>query len=301
MRLRAMLLLLAGTVAMPLSQGCAPNQTGEVGEGSRVRSSPELRQAWNVIRGAQSRRLERLSTFSSSGQVTMRWQEDGRGRWEQADARIWWSMPGRMALRLSRVGSRLAMAGWNNDVWWVFDEMSDETALSIFPVDLLGQGEDRLMSPPLLLALAGLVEFPVDPPRDFESLEDGVFGFTVSNLRLGTGGRSPVALGLSAYVELDRSGPRRMELRGSTGKVVARSELDDRRSVECRGLAQGAWPVLAYQIRASMPGSEGADSRVTVSIDRPLAGGDVPERVFDLEAVRTSVQPDVVIDQRGDG
>ena len=85
------------------------------------------------------------------------------------------------------------------------------------------------------------------------------------------------------------------------GKVVARSDLDDRRSVECRGVAQGAWPVLAYQIRASMPGGAAGDSRVTVSIDRPLAGGSVPERVFDLEAVRASVKPEVVNDQRGDG
>ena len=301
MRLRAIFFLLAGTMTLLVPGGCAPNQAGEVGGGSPAMSSPELRQAWNVIRGAQSRRLERLSTFSSSGQLTMRWQEDGRNRWEQADARIWWSMPGRMALRLSRVGSRLVMAGWNNDVWWVFDEMSDDTTLSIFPVDLLGQGEDRLMSPPLLLALAGLIEFPTDPPADFKTLDDGVFGFTVSNLRLGAGGRSGMAMGLNAYVELDRSGPRRMELRGPAGEVVAMSDLDDRRSVECRGVAQGAWPVLAYQIRASMPGAAGVDSRVTVSIDRPLAGGSVPERVFDLEAVRSSVQPKVVIDQRGDG
>ena len=80
MRLRAIFFLLAGTMTLLVPGGCAPNQAGEVGGGSPAMSSPELRQAWNVIRGAQSRRLERLSTFSSSGQLTMRWQEDGRNR-----------------------------------------------------------------------------------------------------------------------------------------------------------------------------------------------------------------------------
>ncbi|MCH2161821.1 MAG: hypothetical protein MK085_08105 [Phycisphaerales bacterium] len=288
-------LLLLAAVPLGCAQGIARNQPGGHDNPVRV-APPEVQRAWSVIRNAQASRLEALDHFATSAQLSLAWREDGRDRWEQADARIWWTLPDRMALRLSRVGTRLLMAGWRGDTWWVFDETGDDTTLSIFPLSGRGQGEDRLLSPPMLLVLTGLLPFPEEPPADLALVGEDVFRFTIRGLAA-DGEGSLRGLGLSAEVELDARGPRRLVLR-SGDREVARSELDRRTPVERDGSAMGAWPVLPFVVNAVFPGPEGHDGRMILSIDRPRAGKEPPARLFDLDGLTRSIEPASVEDQR---
>ena len=99
-----------------------------------TRGNPEIPgtgEYWEVISRAQSERLEALSVFSSAGTVTLRWTDADGSHVEQADHRLWKSSADRAAIRLSKVGSSLFLAGWNGDRWWVFDETGDESVLRI--------------------------------------------------------------------------------------------------------------------------------------------------------------------------
>ena len=253
--------------------------------------------AWALIRKAQDTRLKRLSKFSSSGQFTLRWFEDDSRRWEQLDARLWWQLPDRMAMRLSTLGSRLALAGWNGPEWWVFDETGDQPRLSIFDMIDRGSGENQLLSPPLLFCLAGLVPFPEAKPPDLRSSSSGTVRFTIQTVNILVADRR-VSMGLAARFELDSSGPRSVELIAIDGSIVARSTLTRLRPVECRGQPQGAWPSLPFRIHMVMPSDTGRNSEAKLSLDRPYAGGDVPSRMFDLLELEKNLKPAVTNDER---
>ena len=258
---------------------------------------PGNAQAWSILRTAQARRLERLATFSSSGQFTLRWYEGEERQWEQLDQRLWWRLPDRMAIRLSTLGSRIALAGWHGRRWWVFDETGEEIHLSIFDLTARGTGENQLLSPPLLFCLAGLVEFPEVVPRDLATTSSGIVRFTLDPVAL-TVGEARVSMGLAARFELDTSGPRSVQLVAADGSVVARSELTRIMPVECRGVAQGAWPNMPFRIHMVMPSASGKDSEARLTLDRPFAGGDVPGRMFDLDRLVTMIKPASTSDER---
>ena len=260
-------------------------------------SEPMLAQAWSVLKQAQDARLERLSTFTSSGQFTLRWFEGDNRRWEQLDARQWWNLPDQMAIRLSNLGSRLALAGWSGRNWWVFNEAGDEPSLSIFDMTSRGSGENQLLSPPLLFCLAGLVPFPTAMPVDLASSASGRFRFTIQSVNFMVDGRM-VSMGLAARFELHSNGPHSVELIAPDGTTVARSALSKIKPVECRGQPQGAWPNLPFRIHMVMPSGTGKDSEATLSLDRPYAGGDVPGKMFDLDALKEAIKPSTIDDYR---
>ena len=254
-------------------------------------------QAWSILRNAQAQRLKRLSTFSSSGQFTLRWYEGEKRQWEQLDQRIWWQLPDRMAIRLSTLGSRIALAGWNGRSWWVFDETREEIHLSIFSVTARGTGENQLLSPPLLLCLAGLVPFPEKPPADLAVSSSGVVRFTLDPISVHVG-KNPVSMELAARIELDPAGPRSVELLAGDGSVVARSTLSKIMPVECRGVAQGAWPNVPFRMHMVMPSETGKNSEARLTLDRPFAGGEVPTTMFDLDQLVARIAPASTSDQR---
>lgn len=278
--------------------GCdAPQSSSKTTSQSADMAPSVLKDAWSVLKKAQDTRLERLSTFLSSGQFTLRWYEDDGRRWEQLDMRVWWSLPDRMAIRLSNVGSRLALAGWNGRTWWVFDETGDEPRLSIFDMASRGTGENQLLSPPLLFCLAGLVSFPSTMPADFSVPARGAFRFTIPSVGFEVNDRV-VSLGLAARFNLNSQGPQTVELIAADGTTVARSVLSNIKPVECRGQPQGAWPNMPYRVLVLMPSEKGKDSEAKLSFDRPIAGKKVPEKMFDLDALKNSIQPASVEDHR---
>lgn len=246
---------------------------------------------WAEVYAAQHARLERLQTFSTSGQLTLRWSEDGTRQWEQADLRLWWALPNEMALRLSRVGRRLAVAGWREKTWWVFNQMSDETTLSIFDATSTNAGEDLLLSPPILLFVAGMFEFPTEPPVDVVRSADGTRTFSTTVRGLEGSWRARVSLGAH--------GPTSVHLEREDGTLIARSELSVHTPVETAGVAKGAWPMVPFRIRVFQPSSRGADGEVSISIDRPEANVSVPRAMFDLATLQKKLAPTVVEDYRG--
>lgn len=254
-------------------------------------ASADASDGWADVYATQRARLERLQTFSSSGQFTLRWSEDDERRWEQVDLRLWWTLPNEMALRLSRVGRRLAVAGWSEKTWWIFDQMSDETTLSIFDATSDNAGQDLLLSPPVLLAVAGIMEFPIEPPEDLIRAADGTQRFSMKVRGLEGSTR--------ARLTLDMHGPTSVWLEREDGTLIARSELSAYKPVKTTGIAKGAWPMLPFRIRVFQPSATGPEGEASISIDRPEANVSVPRAMFDLATLQKKLAPTVVDDRRG--
>ena len=254
--------------------------------------SPGSAEYWEMISRAQSERLEALSIFSSAGTVTLRWTDADGSHVEQADHRLWRSSADRAAIRLSKVGSSLLLAGWNGDRWWVFDETGDESVLRIRRLNAaegLG-GADGLLSPPALLAMIGFLPWPAEPPADFQTA-GARSRFTVDPIRWEVGDRV-LELPGSLVVELmdPTDGPTRLQLRGADGRLVATATHEGLLPVETMGRPPGAWPDLPRRVRIV----HSPEDQMVISFDGPLAQGRVSERLFDVESLIERSRPDVI-------
>lgn len=279
------------------------------GCGPRSRAAPRLGTleidvdaTWSAIRDAQADRLAALASFSSAGDATIRFtDEEGGRRSEQVDLRLWRIAPDRAAVRLSKVGKSFLLAGWNNDRWWLLDEAGETPVLQ---VRRLGgddaEGAAALLCPPTLLAMLGLLPWPETPPDSLRAHgpqpdgEPDVFRFELDHLDWPTADGGVRRLPGRLLVEIRRGldGPARVELRNDAGETMAVSELERPEPVETRGLAPGGWPNLAHRMRVTRWNGD----EVVVRLDRPLAGGEVSSRLFDLEAVRRRV-PEAIVDE----
>ncbi|MAC18352.1 MAG: hypothetical protein CMJ23_01510 [Phycisphaerae bacterium] len=273
----------------------ACNPGGSVVEGDWTRGKPPVpgsKENWDLINRAQSERLEALSVFSSAGTVTLRWTDDDGSHVEQADHRIWRSSADRAAIRLSKVGSSLLLAGWNGDRWWVFDETGEESVLRIRRLNAeegLG-GPGGLLSPPALLAMIGFLPWPAEPPVDFQTAGARA-RFTVDPIRWEVGDRV-LELPGSLVVELldPYYGPTRLQLLDAEGGLVATATHEGLISVETMGRPPGAWPDLPRRVRIV----RSPEDQVVISFDGPLAQGRVSERLFDVESLIERSRPDVI-------
>ena len=247
---------------------------------------------WRVISAAQAERLQALSVFSSAGTITLRWTDEDGSHVEQADHRIWRSSADRAAIRVSKVGSSLLLAGWNADRWWIFDETGDESVLRIRRLDAAegSAGPDGLLSQPVLLAMLGFLPWPADPPADFQTAGSRS-RFTVDPIRWGADERVPELPGRLVVGLADPGdGPIRLQLVDSDGRIAATATHEDFTPVETMGRPPGAWPDLARRVRIV----RSLEDRVVISFDGPLAQGRVSERLFDVEALIERSRPDVI-------
>ena len=141
------------------------------------------------------------------------------------------------------------------------------------------------------------IEAVIIEPPDLRSSSSGTVRFMIQSVSVMATDRE-VSMGLAARFELDSSGPRSVELIAFDGSVVAKSVLTRFKPVECRGMPQGAWPILPFRIHMVMPSGTGRNSEATLSLDRPYAGGDVPSRMFDLLELKKNLKPTVTNDER---
>ena len=244
---------------------------------------PVSDETWLELRAAQVARLERLARLTARGSVLIDVEdESGERRAERAEHRFWREAPERAAVRLSKAGIGLSMTAWNGNRWWVMDESGDDVVLEVHALD--AEGDHTLLAPPLLVAMAGLSDFPETPPADLVRIGES-YRFTIPEPVLD--GRSPRAT-LEITVADPRDGPTRI-VRRSTGLATIRSVLTRFDSVEGRGRPPGDW--------ASMPGRievVRGDDRLVITLDRPLAGGEMSPRLFDLDAQIERSNPSIV-------
>lgn len=297
---------IALVIAALAAAGCVPaSPTGDVA-GAPGEDSVDIDVAatWAAIRDAQADRLDALATFSSAGDATIRvTDEDGDRRTEQVDLRLWRVAPVRAAVRLSKVGTAFLLAGWNDDRWWLLDESGDTPVLAI---RRLGAGDAdgaaALLSPPTLLAMLGLLPWPETPPASLRARgstptgEPASIRFDLDRLGWPTGDGDLVLPGrLRVEIRRPGDGPVRVELLDDAGRSIAVSELERPEPVECRGRPPGGWPNLSHRMRVTRWNGD----EVVVRLDRPLAGGDVSPRLFDLDVIRGRV-PDAIVDDDTD-
>lgn len=297
--------MVVGAVLAPMLPGCVPPSRVPGGDRAAVEVEFDREAMWSQVRAAQQARLEALAVFSSAGTATIRFTDaDGDARTEQVDLRVWRVAPDRAAVRLSKVGASFLLAGWNGDRWWVLDESRDETVLSVRGLDGVrpGRGVEALLAPPVLLAMIGLLPWPGEMPTAFEATRLNDEGrvisvrFELPRIAWPTPGGPPRSIPGRMQVEIDdlAAGPRRIRLMDASGEVVVESELDRLESVETRGRPPGDWPVLPHRVRVV----RGNGDEISVSLDAPLAGGEVSARLFDLDVLR-SRHPEAIVEEVG--
>ncbi len=293
MMLRCVLVLL---MAMLFVAGCSsPSRSTDV-QFSTV-GAEQRDDAWARIYQKQQKRRTGLELFSSSGEFTLRSIDTDSSTWDQVDLRLWWRLPEQMAIRLSTLGTRLALAGWNGNDWWIFDETGDDVLLTVFDSasGARARSELELVSPPLLMALAGIIDFPDESPSDLEVSSEGAYRFSIP---AGISGRG-VGEEIQRFVfTLGSLGPTSVRCDDSVGNVVMSSKLSRFKPVECRGLPKGAWPDMPFKIVVDVPTDNSGKTEITITLDQPLAGKPVPERMFNLDALREVIGPENVTDWR---
>jgi hypothetical protein len=267
----AIVSIFAGCEVVPRT---VPDDQGTIRPGS----APE----WARLADTQNQRLGLLDHFTSAGTITidMRDEQD-RMQQEQADHRIWRGGDSKAAIKISKLGSTLVSASWNGPSWWIFDESGDEVTLRIQDVDSSATvlGPDRLLAPPVLMAMIGLVPFPIEAPEDFVSIGEG-FRFTLGEIAVGDGSERVVSPGrLEVRIHRSLDGPASIRLFDDSGIEVAMSVLTKVNSVDRIGSPPGAWPRIPYRMEIRRDRGE----RLVMSLDAPLAGGRISTRLFDLE------------------
>jgi hypothetical protein len=257
---------------------------------------------WAEVRQTQADRLDALGGFSSAGTTTIRFTDaEGAARAEQVELRIWRIAPARAAVRLSKVGASFLLAGWNADRWWVLDESGDEKVLRVRRLAGVRpeNGVEAMLAPPVFLALMGLLPWPDAAPEVLEAIrvdnEGRVVGvrFELPQMAWPTTDGLDLEIPGRMQVEVDRfgHGPSRIRLLAADGEVLVESALSRQESVETRGLPPGAWPTLPHRVLVRRWNGD----EISISLDVPLAGGEISDRLFDLESLRKR-HPDAIVD-----
>lgn len=284
--------------------GCTPTSSSRDADDA-VSLDIDIAATWETIRDAQADRLETLATFTSSADATFRFtDENGDARTEQVDLRVWRVAPAQAAVRLSKLGSSFSLSGWNGDRWWRLDESGKTPVLLIDRVvrDFESLRIDPL-TPPVLFAMFGLAPWPEAPPVSLRARgsnpDDGPDSIHFELDRIvwsADDGDRVLPIRIRVEIRRPSDGPVRIELLDPAGdRPFAVAELDRPDPVETLGRAPGAWPMLPHRIRIVY-----SDFEMVIRFDRPLAGGEVSPRLFDLEAVRRRV-PDAIVEDRSGG
>ncbi len=274
--------LMLAVASILFGAGCDVAPRTEPDQNDEKVARPGTASEWAELARTQNHRLQLLDLFTTAGTITIDMRDDeDRLQREQADHRIWRGGASKSAIKISKLGSTLVSAAWNGPRWWIFDESGDEVTLQVRSIDArsTARGTDRLLAPPILMAMIGLVPFPATAPEDFVGVGDG-FRFTLRGIEVGDGGERVFFPGnAEILVRRPLDGPASVRLRDESGAEVAWSELTRVDSVDRIGSPPGAWPRVPHRIEIHRDRGE----RLVMSLDAPLAGGRISDRLFDLD------------------
>lgn len=243
-----------------------------------------------VFVAAQRARVANLGDFASRGSAELRWNDAQGDHFEQAQVELAWrEAGGRMALRADKLGERLAWAGADPARWWVFEIKSEPSRLLVGARGSVPQGSALpFAGPESVMELMAARPWP-DGAR-FAAAESSGGWWMQWPLAKPVGSWVATRALVAGPGEL----PLRMELLDATGGAIASSELSNPMTVEVRGVAPGAWPLVAGKTRLrTTAGSATWD----VFWDAPGTDPErMKDRLFDLAVLREVLRPQVVED-----
>lgn len=246
--------------------------------------------SYQQIAERHNERVEGLSNLYSRGVIEIRWR-DGDGRhFEQGNLDLWLELPRRTALRVEKLGNVFLWLGSDEERFWLFDMLGDETVLLTAHHDSAIRGTGLLTVRPLaLLDLAGLSALP-ETEGTIEY--DGELDAWVVTAP-GQGGM------MRMYMHRTSLLPLRVESLDEAGDVAYTSEI---RLTRYRTAARpgvppsqfGHMPTLIDITSAQPPGEGITSGEIKIALGTPTGRvDDQPmDRVFDLDRLMRSMRPD---------
>jgi hypothetical protein len=258
-------------VLLPLTACQTPGTPG-----FRPGSPPE----YAALADAHNTRLARLGRVYGRGNIELRWTDESGRHFEQGDLDLWYERPDRLALNVSKFGERIMWLGAGPGRAWLFDLRNGESTLYCTADSvgwMMGSETGLPVTPPDLLALAGLEALPDEPTTVSYAAADDAWVVTL---------RQPDR---ERRVFLDRrSGlPVRVEDRTMEGSWLATSTINLARykTVTLGNLPGGAAFPTLIDIRT---GHDGGSVRLAVG----SPNDDVDTRYFDLEWLIGVLEPE---------
>lgn len=244
----------------------------------------------SAFAAAQRARVENLRDFASRGSAELRWTDERGDHFEQAQVELAWrESGGRMALRADKLGERLAWAGADASRWWVFEIKSDPSRLVVGARGTAPNGSALpFAGPESVMELMAARPWP-DTVR-LAAAESGGGWWIAWRLP------KPIGAWVGSRALLTAPGalPQRVELLDADGRALASSELSNPVTVEVRGVAPGAWPLVAGKTRLR---TDAGSATWDVFWDAPGTDPDrLKDRLFDLSVLREVLRPQVVED-----
>lgn len=250
--------------------------------------------SYATIAEFHNERVERLSRMHARGVLELRWRDEDGRHFEQGNLDLWLDLPRQTALRVEKLGRVFLWLGSDNERFWLFDMLGDETVLLSARHDAQLRGNGLLTVRPLvLLDLVGLTKL-LDPlpgrvPPVGYSPEHDAWVLTAP----GQGGV------MRMYVDRASLLPVRVESLDDAGEVAYQSTMrvDLYQSVPRPGapVAQFARMPRRTIITSVTPSHNGIESgEMSLTLDAPT--GRVENQpmdvVFDLNRLMRSMRPD---------
>jgi hypothetical protein len=269
--------------------GCAANGDGSPAGNAVV--EPAIDDAtMRAMVAAHNERVADLRELHADGVIELRWvDEQGREHFEpQVNAKLWMRLPRRTALRAEKLGEVLFWLGSNDEGYWLFDQMGDETVLYRGEHGLVAAGAEEqplLIRPLALVDLMGLTE--VEPPAEGELFDRVIVENDLYVLAaVGAGGPMRIAFDPAAGGRAVR-----VESLGPGGEVMLASTLRRHDSVKTPDLSQLAWPEMPTLIDITDPAG-----RIAVKLGLSDMSVKTRDAVFDFDRLVEHFQPERLVE-----
>jgi hypothetical protein len=256
------------------------------------------------LAAVHNERAARLQTFYANGVIELRWRDDKGKHFEQGNLELWIEQPRRTALRVEKVGKVFLWLGSDDDRYWLFDLLTDDSVVHTGRHDHVdGLANSALAVSPL--ALLDLMGVAMIPSEDDDAVVEHSAEYDAWMVRtVGSGGPVRLYLHRQSHVVI------RVESLDASGNIALSSMLRRYESVSQVGMSVLAFPKLAELVDISIaePALGAADGaapnsgpaaftgEVKIAIDR--ATGVVDDatlgRVFDLDRLMAALRPNRV-------
>lgn len=257
--------------------------------------------AYSQLAEVHNARVAMLRRWHSRGVAELRWRDErGERREPQADIDLYVDLPGRTALRVSKLGTVYLWVGSNGPRYWLFDFLGDERVAYVGRfADGSSMGSESgviAVGPMALLDLFALTPLPVLPNDEQDSAVTYDAEHDAWRVEaMGAGG--PIAI----YFDRVSQSPVRVECMDGAGGVAYYSRIykDRYLSVPMPGISAATPPRMPGLVDVYALDETGeVTGWLKLALDAPT--GHVDEgpmnRVFDLETLMRALRPDVVHD-----
>lgn len=258
---------------------------------------PDAVPSYAEIAAAHNLRVQRLSPMYGRGVLEVRWRDKDGRHFEQGDLDIWLDLPRKTALRVEKLGNVFLWLGSDEERFWLFDMLGEETVLLTAFHDSPLRGTGLLTVRPLvLLDLAGLTTLPEIGDGDGDMPEVRHDGQRDAWVVTGPGQGGIMRL----YFDRSSLFPIYAETLDAAGNVLYQSEMrrDQYQSVPRPGVPPSGYGHIARRtvITATEPGSgiESGELRITIDAPTGHVANQPMDRVFDLNRLVRSMRPDVI-------